>query len=271
MAFNKAANENSKIATVDPIRSKQDIHNMCDWFYSKGWDKYAILFWFGVNSGLRISDIIGLKVKDVYGKNKILIREQKTGKIKEFPLKDDLKEMLWDYTRGRNEEDWVFEGRQHRQLDRSQVYRRINEAVEALGIDANVGTHTMRKTFGYHHFRQYNNITLLQTIFNHTSPDVTKRYIGITQDEINESYLGLNLEVGSDGLGGLKDLCNSRERATRIMSFCANYLKNGGMKHAEFARMCLEIGYNQPKPRKKKIKSYVIKPVAKKYEDDLIG
>jgi len=273
MAFNKVAQENAKIATVDPIRSKQDIANICDWFYSKGWDKYAILFYFGVSSGLRISDILSLKVEDVYGKSKILMREQKTGKIKEFPLNDGLKEMMWDYTRGRDPKDWVFEGRQHRQLERSQVYRRINEAAQALGIDANVGTHTMRKTFGYHHFRQFNNITLLQTIFNHTSPDVTKRYIGITQDEINESYLALNLDVASDGLGALKELCNSRDRAVRVRSFCTNYIKNGGKKHKEFAQMVLEILFAQPKPRKKKIKSYIIQPKPMKYEDDdeLIG
>ena len=193
MAFNKVAQDGAKIATVEPIRSKKDIKNICDWFYSKGWDKYAVLFYFGVSSGLRISDIIGLKVKDVVGTTRIQMREQKTGKIKEFPLNKKLSTLFSDFCAGADDEDFVFQGRQGRQLDRSQVYRRINEACQALNIDANVGTHTMRKTFGYHFYRQYKDITLLQEIFNHTAPDVTKRYIGITQDEINTAYLNFNI------------------------------------------------------------------------------
>ena len=200
MAFKKltyATGEEARINTVEPIRSKEDIKRIIQWFDSKKWHKYAVIFELGVNSGLRISDILGLKVSDVQGA-KIALREQKTGKVKMFPLKEDLQKLLADWVKGKPNDAWCFEGRKDRKLDRSQVYRRINEAIEALEIDANVGTHTLRKTFGYHHFRQYNNITLLQEIFNHTSPDVTKRYIGITQDEIDDTYLNLNLDRNVD-------------------------------------------------------------------------
>lgn len=46
----------------------------------------------------------------------------------------------------------------------------------------------MRKTFGYHHYKQFRDVALLQTIFNHSAPSITLRYIGITQEEINKSY-----------------------------------------------------------------------------------
>ena len=241
MAFNKVAQDGAKIATVEPIRSKKDIKNICDWFYSKGWDKYAVLFYFGVSSGLRISDIIGLKVKEVVGTTRIQMREQKTGKIKEFPLNKKLIALFTDFCSGAEEEDFVFQGRQGRQLDRSQVYRRINEACQALNIDANVGTHTMRKTFGYHFYRQFKDITMLQEIFNHTAPDVTKRYIGITQDEINQAYLNFNIDDNLDEFDRHKNLCKSRQRAQRVYSFVSSYLKSGAKEHATFAQLILEV------------------------------
>lgn len=241
MAFNKVANENAQIMTVEPVKSKQDIQNMADWFYSKGYEKYAVLWIFGVSSGLRVSDILGLKVKDVYGKTRIQMREQKTGKIKEFPLNEKLQNLMWDFCRGRAEDEWVFEGRGHRKLDRSQVYKRLNEAVEALKIDCHIGTHTMRKTFGYHSYRQYHDITILQTIYNHTSPDVTKRYIGITQDEIDRYYLNFSLDPDSNEFDMIRKMGKSRNRAQRAYSFCSNYVKNGGIKHKEFAEMLMEI------------------------------
>ncbi len=46
----------------------------------------------------------------------------------------------------------------------------------------------MRKTFAYHHYKQFKNIAILQKILNHSSPTITLKYIGIEQDEINRFY-----------------------------------------------------------------------------------
>jgi len=249
MAFKKVTyktGEDARINLVEPIRSKEDIERIINFFDSKNWHKYAVIFKLGVNSGLRISDILGLHVKDVKGRNDIVLREQKTGKSKKFPLKPELQEMLNDWIGDKLDEDWMFEGRKNKKLDRSQVYRRINDAIEALKIDANVGTHTLRKTFGYHHYRQFHDITLLQTIFNHTSPEVTKRYIGITQDEIDNTYLGLNLDKNADAFDNCKTGATSRIRIRRVIAFCKAYIKNGGQTHKDFALTILEIANNAP-------------------------
>ncbi|MBO8430908.1 site-specific integrase, partial [Spirochaetes bacterium] len=52
----------------------------------------------------------------------------------------------------------------------------------------NIGTHSMRKSFGYHHYKQFKDVAMLQMIFNHSSPQITLRYIGINQDQIDNSY-----------------------------------------------------------------------------------
>ena len=87
----------------------------------------------------------------------------------------------------------LFVGKKHKRLDRSQVYRFINNTCKNLNIALNVGTHTMRKTFGYHHYKQNHDVVLLQKIFNHSSPSITMRYIGIAQEELDESYINFEL------------------------------------------------------------------------------
>ena len=64
----------------------------------------------------------------------------------------------------------------------------VQEACAEAGIEAHVGTHTMRKTFGYHHYKKFKDVAMLQKIFNHSNPNITLRYIGIEQDQIDESY-----------------------------------------------------------------------------------
>jgi integrase len=225
---------------VEPIRSKKDIRKLVEWF--KNYNiAYAVLFILGINSGLRISDILSLDVGDVTGKDFVTIREQKTQKYKKFPIKDEVKSMLVSYCAGKDLKEPLFVSKRGIRLDRTQVYRVIKQACEELGITANVGTHTMRKTFGYHHYKQFKDIAILQAIFNHSSPEVTKRYIGITQDEVNNSYMLLNLFDSPEETSVEKAKESSRKKATRIISYLRNYLKNGGLRHREFALDCLEV------------------------------
>ena len=224
---------------VEPIRDKNDIQRIVEYFNNNDKRKYAVLFSLGVNSGLRVSDLLGFKVKDVLNQSSIKLREQKTGKYKLFPLKEELQKILNDFCKNRNPNEWLFVGRHNLKLDRIIVYKTIVHACKELNIDANVGTHTMRKTFGYHHYKQFHDIALLQTIFNHYSPVVTKRYIGITQDEVNESYLNLNLNPPKDNVVDAK--MTSRIRARRVESYINNYLKNGGKRHKDFALDILDL------------------------------
>lgn len=179
--------------TVQPIREKAKIEAMKKELL-KSSERDYLLFVTGINSGLRISDILKLKVSDVRNKTHVHIKEQKTSKEKIFKINDSFKKAFIKYTKGMADDEYLFQSRKgdNVPITRIQAYRVLNKAAEAVGLEE-IGTHTLRKTFGYWHFKQYNDITKLQKIFNHSTPFVTLDYIGITQDEMDEEYDGLNL------------------------------------------------------------------------------
>lgn len=175
------------MTTVEPIRKVADIKKI-EKYLAETNSRDLLLFTIGTNCGLRISDIIALNVGDVRGKSHIQLIEKKTGKFRKIPINVKLKPMFDNFVKGRYSGEALFESRFHNRLDRFTAYRIIKTACKNAGLEEKVGTHTMRKTFGYHHYKKYKDVAMLQKIFNHSNPEVTLRYIGIEQDQIDKSY-----------------------------------------------------------------------------------
>ena len=172
---------------VEPIREREKIEVVKKILKRKSMRNF-LLFLIGINSGLRISDILKLRVCDVVNKNYIEIKEQKTGKLKKVPITNSFKENLIEFIFDKSPEEYLFTGKcKDRPISRIQAYRIINGACQKAGITTHIGTHTMRKTFGYHFYKKNKDVALLQTIFNHSTPAVTLKYIGINQDIIDSS------------------------------------------------------------------------------------
>lgn len=184
---------------VEPIKSKKDIEKI-ESYLAKHSLRNRLIFVFSCNTGLRISDVLALNVEDVKNKHYVEIIEKKTKKYKRFPLNNKLRKLIREYlelerskTYALSDEEPLFVGKKHCRLDRSQVYRFINDACLKVGLQGNFGCHSCRKSLGYHHYKEHRNIALLQKIFNHSSPSITLRYIGIDQEEIDEAYLDFEL------------------------------------------------------------------------------
>ena len=96
--------------------------------------------------------------------------------------------MIDSFTKNRQDDEPLFMTKFKNRLGRVTAYYLIRNACELANLEEKFGTHTMRKTFGYHHYKKYKDVAMLQKIFNHSSPRVTLRYIGIEQDQIEESY-----------------------------------------------------------------------------------
>lgn len=170
---------------VEPLRDPEQIEKMKEALRKKG-EKYYMMFVIGINTGLRISDIQKLKVSDVLGQDHMQIREKKTDKFKRQLINGKLQKEIADYIdrTGKGPGDYLITSQKgkNQPLSRVQAYHVLNQAAQECGIQDRIGTHTMRKTFGYWHYKRYHDIAILQDIFNHSSPSVTLRYIGINDD-----------------------------------------------------------------------------------------
>ncbi|AEB77547.1 site-specific integrase [Clostridium botulinum] len=198
--------------TVEPIRDIKLIKAMRT--YLKGESiRNELLFVFGINVGLRISDILKLRFSDlVYPDFKIkdscLITEKKTGKSNRFYIGPIIKKVLETYiqiAKPESLDEYIFKSRKgvNKSISRQHAWYILNNAAEAIGLvkkDENgnilsgeIGTHSLRKTFGYHAYNKGVSLEILMQIFNHSSKRETLRYIGITEDEKKEVYLMSNL------------------------------------------------------------------------------
>ena len=179
---------------VEPIRDIEEINKIKLLLKaSRNGDRDALIFDFGIHSGLRISDILKIRVFEIKNKNEFTLKEKKTNKNKTFPIKEDIKKEIIDFIakENLNDNDFLFSSQKtkgYSPLTREQFYRKLNKVANKLEINYKIGTHTLRKTFGYHFYKQTNDLTLLQQIFNHSNSAITLRYIGITQDNINNAY-----------------------------------------------------------------------------------
>ena len=179
---------------VQPIRDKEIIEKVKNILLKQNVRNY-VLFCSGINMGLRISDILKLKVSDIKDKTHVELKEDKTGKTKRFYINDDLRKYFEILIKDMPVNSYIFQSQKgnNQSIDRIQAYRIINKACREAGIKESIGTHTLRKTFGYWHYQQFKDVAILQNIFNHASQSVTLRYIGINDDIIDNSYKQFSL------------------------------------------------------------------------------
>lgn len=179
--------------TVEPIRDKHLINIM--FCYLNGKDpKYGLLFKFGLNTGLRISDIIPVKLENIYKskavfRDYLILKEKKTGKVKKIKINTSLRNAIDLYLRNRKgSSPYLFYSAKGGHISRIQAYRVLKEASGICGVE-NFGTHSLRKTWGYWTYKISKfNIGLIMDTFNHSSQGITLRYIGVSQDQKDELY-----------------------------------------------------------------------------------
>jgi integrase len=183
---------------VDSIKYLEQIGAMKKFLENNKRDQ--LLFVMGINTALRIGDLLSLKIADVLnGKGHIAdaveLREKKTGKARRFPLNMSVKKILADYLSERETPDAgspLFISKKGGALGRVQAWRILKAAGRYAGIN-NIGTHSLRKTFGYHIYKNNgNDIALVQKLLNHSASSTTLRYIGITREIMDTAYLELN-------------------------------------------------------------------------------
>ncbi|WP_049043272.1 site-specific integrase [Clostridium sporogenes] len=168
--------------TVEPIRDMELIYDIADYLKLKNERDY-VMFMVGINTGLRISDILNFRVRDIKDKDYFYIREKKTNKEKRMKIHKDLKIILNDYIKDKKDYEFLFKSKKglNKPITRQRAYTILKDAAEEFGLDS-IGCHTLRKTFGYHLYKKTKDAITIKEILNHSSISVTLRYIGINQD-----------------------------------------------------------------------------------------
>ncbi|RLC68675.1 MAG: site-specific integrase [Chloroflexi bacterium] len=189
---------------VEPIRDPRKVAAIKKMLRGQDHPRDYLLFVMGINTALRIGDLLSLKVGDVldaHGEvvDYIHLREKKTGKAKRVTLNKSVKEALKFYfsrVSATDPEAPLFPSmRSGRPLDRTRVWRLINSWCRAVGLtQGRYGAHTLRKTWGYMARTRFGvPIELIQAKLGHSTPAVTRRYIGISADEIETLEGKVNL------------------------------------------------------------------------------
>lgn len=173
---------------VGAIRSVEELNNFKREAQRLGPQPHLLVL-LGLNTGLRIGDLLKLRVSDIRDRGYILLWEQKTGKQKEMRFHPSVVADIRRMTADRDGNELLFPStwlaKRGKPISYKTAYGWVTKAARRAGINGLVGCHTLRKTYGYHFYKQYHDIATLMKIFNHSSEDVTMRYIGVTQESIN--------------------------------------------------------------------------------------
>ena len=192
------------MGTTLPIKDRERLDMLKNYYRDvKNSPRDYLLIIMGINTALRISDILTLQWKDVYSDSRqcyhthITIREQKTGKINTLRLNASVLAALENYANGEtfSPNHYLFQSRKGNNLpiSRQQAFRIIRQAAAHAGLEEHISCHSLRKTFGYYAWQQGISPALLMKIYNHSSFQITQRYLGIEQEEKDTVYLTINL------------------------------------------------------------------------------
>lgn len=193
------------MSTTQPIRTNDEIEKLKEYFLERGEVRNYVLITMGINTALRISDLLELKWGNVWNFTRhcfyqhITLIEQKTGKRQIIYLNTACVESL-DYLKTKLKnliaaESYIFQSRvgRNQHIGRNRAYTLIKNAWHDLGYEGNISCHSLRKTFGYHAWHNGVSPAVIMSIYNHSSMDITKRYLSIEQDDKDEVYKNMVL------------------------------------------------------------------------------
>jgi site-specific recombinase XerD len=190
----------SNMEYVEALRDIKQI-NLMKRYLKKHSERDYVLFVFGTNTGLKITEMLNITVEDVMEKegcvkNFYQLPCKEPGTYKEVYFNHKVKTALLHYIQGHNlsSEDYLFKSpKTEKPITRQQAYRILHHAAGIVGIQGKIGTNSMRKTFGFHAYKRGVAISLLQKHFNHSTPSETLKYLGISKEEKIKTEIDVNL------------------------------------------------------------------------------
>lgn len=188
------------IRDLDVLQTCYDIAREHDRHKRKDEISWELLLVVGFNTSLRVSDLTRFRVKELRGQDYAQIQAKKTGKEARILINPAARREINRLLAGRKAEEYAFQSRvkdaqthKARPITRQRAYQIMNLIARRAGIQERIGCHTLRKTFGYHYYKMTGDVVSLQRILCHTSQRETLLYIGVVQEEIDESLMKFKL------------------------------------------------------------------------------
>jgi integrase len=180
---------------VDAIKNREDILKVGDLLEKHYSTQLKHLWAFGVNVALRISDLLSIELRDITKANgcyRLRLKEGKTGKRANIKLNENAVAIYKEIKASNPDSIYLFQSvgskavKAVKPLGRSFVSAAFKEVGDMLEL--HIGTHSMRKTRGFHLYKVSNDIGKVMTLLRHNSEAATLRYIGITQESIDQDF-----------------------------------------------------------------------------------
>jgi len=180
---------------VDPITELKDIKNIKILLDNRPRDK--LIFIMGINSGLRVQDLLQLRVGDVKNAeiaDRVILRERKTGKDNVFIVNSEIKTALDAYLSLANliDDQYLFKSRKgyNYPINTQAVAHLVKKWTSAINLKGNYGAHSLRKTWCYHQRKTFGvSWEVLAKRLNHSTPAITMLYLGIQEEEVEAILL----------------------------------------------------------------------------------
>lgn len=160
-----------------PIKDIYTIEKIKDLYKKKKQLRDLLLFELGINTGLRLKDLLKLKVKDVINKH-YLVNQKQT-----FFLSDEIRNLIVKITNNQKSSEYLFQSKSKKQLDRTSVFYSFKDICSELALPKDISVASWRKTFAYHHYQKYKDLSYLQWLFNQTTVDVTLNFIDVQENK----------------------------------------------------------------------------------------
>lgn len=191
------------IRDLDVLQRCYDIARDHDKRKKTGEVSWELILLVGFNTSLRVSDFTRFRVNDLRGRDYAQIQAKKTHKEARILINPTARREINRLLVGRKGDEYILQSKKRdyathkpRPITRQRVYQIMNAIGKQAGIEERIGCHTLRKTFGYHYYKMTGDVVSLQRILCHSYQRETLIYIGVIQENIDESLMKLNMLTG---------------------------------------------------------------------------
>lgn len=145
-----------------------------------------------LNTGLRIGDVLKIKWSDLQG-DKLTLIEQKTNKLRVIQLNENIKKAISNFDN--STDDFIFKSQKGTVFSIQQINKKLKQVFAREAKTHNISSHSLRKSMGRRTWEVYNEsekaLIYLSELFQHSSTSITRRYLGLRDEELQDVYMNL--------------------------------------------------------------------------------